>query len=152
MASSSAGSGDVRCEICHIPRSSEQAGIQPSQCECCGFGSNDWKKLAEADFSIEDEIACMYILKGVHGIVRSNLGDVAKVCALKKVLSKSANNFAKLRIAHALGKGQNKGKNKGKGKNKVVNRASKGKGKNKVVNRASKGKSKVLNRASKSKG
>jgi hypothetical protein len=108
--------------------------------------------LAQANFSVEDRIACVYTMKGVNGIVRSDLGAVAMVCALKKVLSKSSNNFTMLRIAQAMGKGENKGTNKGKGKNKVVNRASKGKGKNKVVDRASKGKSKVLNRASKSKG
>jgi hypothetical protein len=147
MASSSAGSGGGNCQICD----SRVGGIDPSQCECCGFGSCDWNKLAQANFTVEDQIACVYILKGCNGIVCSDLGAVAMVCALKKVLCKSKSRFIKLRIADTMGSG----KNKGKGKNKVVDRASKGKGTNKVVDRASrkgkKGKNKVVDRASKGK-
>ena len=165
MASSSAGSVGGKCPVCDCP----MGGSDPSQCVCCGFGSSDWNKLAEANFAIEDQIACVYILKGCNGILCSNLGAVAMVCALKKALCKSKTRFVKLHIGPGanLGKGKNKGK--GKGKNKVVDRASKGtskvvdraskgkkrkkgkKGKNKVVDRASKGTSKVVDPASKGK-
>jgi hypothetical protein len=146
MARASAGSVGGKCTVCDCL----MGGSDPSQCVCCGWGSSDWNSLAEANFGFEDQINCVYILKGVRGILSSNLGEVAMVCAIKKVLSKSKTKFIKLHIGANLGKGKNKGK--GKGKNKVVDRASKGKGKNKVADRASGGKRKVLNRASKGKG
>jgi hypothetical protein len=69
-------------------------GLDPSQCECCGFGSADWRTLTNAKYSVEDQIACAFMIKGCEGILdNSDIGDVPKICALKKVLCRSKKTF-----------------------------------------------------------
>jgi hypothetical protein len=80
----------ARCQVCDML----MGGVDPTQCECCGFGSSDWCTLCNATYTVEDQIAGAFMIKGCEGILdNSEIGDVQKVCALKKVLCKTKKTF-----------------------------------------------------------